>query len=226
VGLSSVLPILGMSLTYTRSSMIALILALILVLSLIRWRSLFWLILFVVLLFGFAPSPVRQHYLSIFRQENYRDNIFSSYLRFITWDFAKKIIKTYPELGIGYGERDYEFINLNYIGGKTGSIRDEGVLTRNTYLQIVCESGVMAGLCFILAFISLMGLLLGVFIKKELPVLYRRFGASLFGLMIGIATFMLTNYVLNYSSGMLVWIIFALSLCFIRIIYPEEWAIG
>lgn len=226
VGLSSVLPILGMALTHTRSSMIALIFALILVLSLTRWRSLVWLMLFLVLLFEFAPSAVRQNYLSLFRRENYRENVFSAYLRFISWDFAQKIIKTYPQLGIGYGERNYEFPKFKYFAEKTGSIRDEGVISRNTYLQIVCESGVVSGLSFIISFISLIILLLGTYLKTELPVLYRRISASLLGLMTGIATFMLTNYVLNYSSGMLVWVIFALSLSFIRIIYPEEWAAG
>jgi O-antigen ligase len=169
-------------------------------------------------LIAVSPSSVQRHYLSIFHGETYVDENSTIHTRFVAWEMARDIIKDYPWMGIGYGWRNFEYLDRQY-----RMVEDlEFSHCHNTWLQAACEAGIPSLLSLLAVWISLLVLLL--LGARAMPARspQRRQFVSLVGLFSGIAIYMLSNYVLRYTSGTLIWILLALALTIIYRTFCDE----
>lgn len=221
VNASALIPITGMFLTYTRGAVGAFFPAFFLLLILTRWRNLIWCVVIVLVLVLVTPAPVRKHYVSIFESKTYFQENSNAYTRLMAWKIAANIIRDYPYLGIGYGWKNFRWLNPYYL-----TIEDvQYSHCHNTYLEVGCETGVVGMVSILSAYFSLFAQLIIVVFTRVFEKTQRRIALSLCALFLATAIYMLTNYIFRYGAGMFIWFLFGLSLAFVHILFkktPEE----
>jgi hypothetical protein len=216
IGLSLIVPLAGMILTFTRGAAIAIIPAVLIVVVGPRWKNALWVGLLILFVLLFSPSSVRRHYLSIFQEETYTDKNSTVKTRFIAWSIAGRIIQDYPGLGIGYGWRNFEYLDNQYrrVGER------EYPHCHNTWLEVVCEAGPPAGVVFVVTWLSLIIFMLKMVYSPNLVKEDKTIALGFIGLFVGVGLYMFSNYVLRYTLGMHVWILLALSLTWL--LYTQD----
>ena len=213
---AAVIPAAGLILTFTRSAVLACIGGVLIMFLLTRWYRLIGLVLIIIIFLIAAPRSVQKHYLTIFQEATYRSSDSSAYGRLVGWDIAREIILQHPFMGIGYGWRNFEVMNRIYPGQFIYSH------CHNSYLEIACESGILAMFVFVFSYLSLIVLHIRVWLRMP-PLPVRKTVIAWIGLLCAIGLYMFTNFILRYSTGMFTWILLAISFRFITLVLPEKY---
>jgi len=202
------IPFWCMILTLTRGGWIALAAAVVALVLMINWRSI-WIILAVaVAVWLVSPQTVRDRMRSIISLETYLAPRGTFYLRREIWKRSFEIIRKYPFLGLGAGWQVFEdYVKANYPPLQPGLHTPHA---HNNLLETAVESG-LGALALFAAFAA--SLLVQIFraLRETKPQTKQRFIVSgFFALFIGIMVYGLSNFSLRYKVGMLIWICFAL----------------
>jgi len=161
--LGSILALVALSLTLTRSAWIGLALAAALILALYRPKALIIVPVVIALFFLLSPKHVKSRILSIFSTRSYSNVQRIEYLQ-----AGIKIIKDYPLFGTGPNTVDMVFQNPKY---GLSEISKRNVHLHNNITQIGAERGIPALLAW-LAFIGWAFLALLKMLRNKDPSLY------------------------------------------------------
>lgn len=209
-----VIPAIGLVVTFTRSAVVACLGGLLIIFLLSRWYRIIGLILIIGIFLVAAPQSVRNHYLTIFQETTYRESDSTAYGRLVAWDIAREIIIQYPFMGIGYGWRNFEFID------KSTTRQFIYSHCHNSYLEIACESGILAMFVFVFSYLSIIVLYVKAWLRMP-PIPVRKTVIAWTGLLCAIGLYMFTNYIFRYSLGVFMWILLAVTLRLITLIPLE-----
>ncbi len=213
--LAAVIPLWALMLTLNRGSLIGLVAAALLVLTLANWRFGVALIVVAALATPFLPSHIRRHQMTIFHAATYQGEWSSLVYRLRGWRGALTMIGDHPLTGIGYSWKNFEEIYEQYAIPEEVQHKPHA---HSNVLEIAAEVGVVGALGFVL-------FQWGLLIASLRAWWSRRRAAhglaTLIALQLVVLIVGLISYYLRERLGLVIWAVLALSLAHLLIAERE-----
>lgn len=203
----------AIGMTYSRSSWLGLVLAVVVFLALMDWRFLPAMLVVGVCAIPFLPQSILNRILTI---GNMKDS--SARYRIAIYEDTARLLKDYGVTGVGLGSDVTRRVFLHYPTLYDGNYP---IHTHNNYLQMWAEIGIFGLLAYLGLILGQIKESLGAFRRAD-KALKRVLAAALGGL-VGLLAIGLVEYTWFYPRNMfLFWLLFAVVASCVKLVEKER----
>jgi O-Antigen ligase len=214
--LSAAVPLWALMLSLNRGGLVGLVISALFMTAVANWRLLVgFLVVAVLCTWLLLPAHVRDHYLTIFRPSTYQDNWSSMMYRFRGWHGAWAMIRENPLTGVGYSWRIFEGVYDEYAVPEETQHKPHA---HNIWLEMTSEVGVLGGLGFLVFHF-------GLFVATARTWWRLRGRVSGLSILVTLQLLIivvgLISFYLREQLGVIIWVIFGVSLASITLAEAE-----